>query len=257
MITDILASGTLAYALVFARMAGLVFNPIYGRKGIPNSVKIVIILGITLVLTPVLPRPAIAGGLPMFVVLFEIIKEFSVGFVFGFVFQLFYYMLLFVGDVMDMQFGLSMAKIFDPGTNIQMSVSGNVLNIIFVMFVFASGSHLTLIRLFTTSYAVVPMGTAVLGPAAGAHFASMFIRVFELALKLALPFVAAELVLEVSMGILMKLIPQIHVFVINIQAKVLLGLLLIILFAGPISSFLDSYILIMLESMQSALFTLV
>ena len=55
------------------------------------------------------------------------------------------------------------------------------------------------------------------------------------------------------MGVLMKLIPQIHVFVINIQLKMLLGILLLLLFAGPITSFLDNYIRLMFENMEGVL----
>ena len=54
------------------------------------------------------------------------------------------------------------------------------------------------------------------------------------------------------MGILMKLIPQIHIFVINIQFKMLLGLILLLAFAAPVSSFLDNYMRIMLENLQYA-----
>ena len=51
-----------------------------------------------------------------------------------------------------------------------------------------------------------------------------------LALKLSLPVLAAELIGQLGMGILMKVIPQINVFAINFELKILLGLLLVTLF---------------------------
>ena len=54
------------------------------------------------------------------------------------------------------------------------------------------------------------------------------------------------------MGVLMKLIPQIHIFVINIQFKMILGLLLLLAFAGPVASFTDNYMRIMFENLQYA-----
>ena len=72
-------------------------------------------------------------------------------------------------------------------------------------------------------------------------------------IKLVLPFVAAEFVLEGSMGVLMKLIPQIHVFVINIQSKILLGILLMMLFARPIGAFIDSYYGMMMSEVQKVM----
>ena len=52
---------------------------------------------------------------------------------------------------------------------------------------------------------------------------------------------------------LMKLIPQIQVFVINIQAKILLGLLLMMLFAYPVGAFLDTYISSMMTEVQTVM----
>jgi flagellar biosynthetic protein FliR len=44
-----------------------------------------------------------------------------------------------------------MAKVFDPGTSIQMSISGNIFSLLFVLFLFVTDSHLVLIRLFASS----------------------------------------------------------------------------------------------------------
>ena len=49
---------------------------------------------------------------------------------------------------------------------------------------------------------------------------------------------AAELLGEVGMGVLMKAIPQINAFVINIELKVIIGLLLFFLLLTPINEFL-------------------
>ena len=165
-----------------------------------------------------------------------LLRELFVGLACGFVFQIYYYMLFFVGDWMDMHFGLSMAKVFDPGTSIQASMSGNLLNAMFLLYFFATDSHLLLIRIFIDSFRILPV----------------FIAAFSMILRLALPFVAAEVVLELITGVLMKLIPQIHVFVINMQMKVALGFILLLAFSGPITSFLDNYMRVMLENMQWA-----
>ena len=72
-------------------------------------------------------------------------------------------------------------------------------------------------------------------------------------IKLVLPFVAAEFILEMTMGVLMKLIPQIHVFVINIQCKILLGIMLMMLFAYPMGAFMDRYTEAMMTEAQKLL----
>ena len=153
---------------------------------------------------------------------------------------------------MDMHFGLSMAKVFDPGTSIQASMSGNLLNAMFLLYFFATDSHLLLIRIFIDSFRILPVGAVSLSAETPQFFIVLFIAAFSMILRLALPFVAAEVVLELITGVLMKLIPQIHVFVINMQMKVALGFILLLAFSGPITSFLDNYMRVMLENMQWA-----
>ena len=85
--------------------------------------------------------------------------------------------------------------------------------------------------------------------------AELFLTCIVLAVKLALPILAAELLGEISMGILMKAIPQINAFVINIELKVIIGLGLFFLFLVPIQEFLLSAELEMLASLRRVLET--
>lgn len=243
-----------AYMLVFARMAGMLgINPIFSRKNVPAILRSGLILLLTLLIAPgiELQKDFIGFDLAL-----GLIQELLVGLVCGYVFQVFYYMLLLAGDLMDMHFGMSMAKVFDPGTNIQMSISGNILNILFMLYIFASNSHLLLIKIFATSFQIVPAGMFVFSPETVGFTINLFIQIFSLSLRLILPFIVVEFIMDMSMGILMKLIPQIHVFVINIQFKMLLALLMLLMFAVPMGDFLDKYMNLMFEKMQQVLFTL-
>ena len=78
----------------------------------------------------------------------------------------------------------------------------------------------------------------------------MFIDCTILGIKLAMPILAAELMGQVGMGILMKVIPQINVFVINIDLKLIIGLVLVMLLLVPFSQFLldaEMQMLVMLQ----------
>jgi flagellar biosynthetic protein FliR len=84
----------------------------------------------------------------------------------------------------------------------------------------------------------------------------LFVNTFSLVMRLTMPFIAADMVLEVAMGILMKLIPQINVFVVSMQLKILLGITLMFLFAAPISNFITNYTDGMLKAMEQVLYSL-
>jgi len=240
--------------LCFVRMTGMVaLNPFLARRNVPSQIRVALSLGLAIVLAPSLDISAVQD-LGAVALVAAMLRELFLGLCCSFVFQFFYYLLFFAGDFMDIQFGLSMARVFDPGTSIQTSVSGNLLTLLFSLYIFATDSHLVMIQIFAESFSLVPLGAfgVVSGEIIG-FMIDLSVSVFSLALRLTLPFVAAEFVLEMSMGVLMKLIPQIHVFVINIQFKVLLAILLLFFFASPISSFLNNYADLMMTSIKNAL----
>lgn len=250
------AQSLMAYILVFCRMGGMVFfNPLLMRKELPALVRIGIAAGLTLVITPGVAEGAPAA-LADLALVFELTKELFVGIVCGMIFQIYYYLLFFIGDIMDTEFGLSMAKVFDPSTSIQMSISGGLLQFVFALYLFATDSHLLMIRIFASSYDIVPLGQIFVTEAAAGFVLDQFMLAFSLVIRLGLPFIAASLVMQVAMGVLMKLIPQINVFVLNIQMKIFLGLFMLFLFAGSIGVFVNNYTEKMFEAMSEALYFL-
>ena len=78
----------------------------------------------------------------------------------------------------------------------------------------------------------------------------LFLLCTVLAVKLCMPILAAELLGQLGMGILMKVIPQINVFSINIELKIIIGLLLLLLLLSPISEFLLQAETTMLSSLS-------
>jgi flagellar biosynthetic protein FliR len=116
-------------------------------------------------------------------------------------------------------------------------VTASLLNILLILDFFAENGHYTLMRLLTTSGELVPYGAAALGDGVYAYVIELFLACMLLAVKLAMPILAAELLGEVGM-VLMKAIPQINAFVINIELKVIIGLLLFFLLLTPINEFL-------------------
>ena len=243
------------YILVFARMAGLIlFNPLLSRKNVPTQVRAGLVLMLTLLVSPAVDSSHIDPA--SFDMLLGIFKELFMGFVCGFVYQIFYFLLLFVGDCMDTEFGMAMAKVFDPATNIQVSVSGSLITVLFMLYILITDSHLVMIQMYALSFKLVPIGTITLSTNAYQLMLTLFVEVFSLALRLLLPFMVVEFILQITMGIMMKLVPQIHVFVINFQMKQGLGLVMLFSMSPVIAAFLDNYIIIMLENMQRAMMIL-
>lgn len=238
---------------IMARMSGFIlFNPIFGRNNIPVAFRI----GMTLVLSvSVISGAAAQQAVTLPVGLADlsirIILELALGFFFGMVMDFFFYIPQFAGTLIDTQMGMTMNQIYDPASKTSMSVTGVLLNAMMMMFFFAANGHHTLLRLILTSGEVVPFGAVALGADAAEAMLVVFVECTTLAVKLTLPILAAELLGQIGMGVLMKVIPQINVFAINIELKIIIGLGLLLMLLAPISEYildLEREMLISLET---------
>lgn len=238
---EVLYESLIIYMLVFARIGAIMFfNPIFSRSNVPNQYKLIFVLWLSVVIVPTINISGIyfETDFSMFLALSN---ELMLGFALNFVFIIFYYMIYYAGDTIDFAFGLSMAKVFDPGTNMQMSLTGNLLTILFTIYFFAMDCHLLFIKIIASSFTFIQLGAVIIPE----EFPTFMLEVFNLCLflmiKLTAPFVVLEFIIAITLGILMKLVPQIHVFVLSIQMKILSGFALLIIIFPNIIELTDEY----------------
>lgn len=226
------------FLYVLMRIAGfMLFNPIFARSGVPGVCKAGMILAVSVAVyagsggTAVVPTSLV-------VFMLRLIMELGLGIAVDFVMRFFFYVADLGGNMIDTQMGLTMARTYDPGSQTQMTVTGNLLNALMILLFFEANGHITLMRLFLSSGELIPFGTVTFNIAMSERLVEIFVECALLALKLCLPILIAELLGQVGMGILMKAIPQINVFAINIELKVIVGMAMLFLLISPISNFL-------------------
>lgn len=241
------------FMTILGRMSGFVFfNPLFARSNIPGIVK----SGFSLLLSAVVffTQP-IAPVVPLTVLEFSVhfLLEMVLGFILGLVVNTFFYIPLLAGSSIDLQMGMTMGATYDPGSGANISVNANLLNLLMMLLFFAANGHHTLLRILLTSGDVVPFGAVTLGPEVYSSVLALFAECTILGVKLCMPVLAAEMMGQVGMGILMKTIPQINVFAINIELKVIIGLIMYLFMLIPFSEFLLAAELSMLTSLQELL----
>lgn len=251
-IWGIIQSNFIVVIMVLARVSGIfAFNPIFSRNGVPNMVK----AGVSLMLAVVMAAAGnfsytLPQGLLPFV--FDIAKEMLVGFTLGFFVNLMLQLFSYAGELADYQIGLSMAKGYDP-TFGSSSIITRYFSYWFMIYFFLAGGHLSYIKLFSVSYEILPIGFQSLN----VNFAYIIVMYLEtvitLGVKLAMPILAAELVTEFCIGVLMKAVPSIHVFVLNIQIKMLVGFAVLVFSSPMVSSFLQDIMDLMFANLNGLL----
>ena len=225
-------------------MSGFIFlNPVLGRRNIPSIAK----TGLALVLS-VLIYTAEGGGASDFTVdsslefAVLLLKEFAVGFLIGFIMELMDMIFTFAGTVMDFQMGISMAQVYDPQSGVQISLTGKILQIYYMLIFFAVDGHLVLMRILLNAGELVPYGQVAISTNAAEMAMEIFYDCVILAVKLSFPLIAFEFILEIVVGVLMKINPQVNIFILSIQLRLLCGFIMMIILVDPINSFIGDVI---------------
>lgn len=136
------------FTLIFMRVTGFVlFNPILNRSTLTNLFRAGMIMVLSVFVMGVVEEGPAA--LPGTVVEFglRLLLELGIGFVLGFVMQLLFMVIQVGGEVIDNQMGLTMAQVYDASSQINMTVTASLLNVLLVLDFFAENGHYTMLRI--------------------------------------------------------------------------------------------------------------
>lgn len=224
------------FALVVMRMSGaILFNPLLGRTNYPRPAKGALIFALSLLLYLGVDGQLAHEPSTMLEFGFMLMKELMVGFVLGFSMELAYAVIRFASAIMDYTMGLSMAQVYDPQYNTQMTITSGIYYALLSLLFLATNGHLRMIGLFYTSARLIPFGEVTLRTELYQLMLEIFKANIAMGLQIAFPLIAMELVTEAAIGILMRMIPQINVFAVNFQVKIIVGLMMMVLLFSPMA----------------------
>ena len=115
---------------------------------------------------------------------------------------------------------------------------------------FAVDGHVALFRVLIMMREILPYGSFTINPNTLPMMLELFAQCTLLGVQMAFPIIALELLGESGVGILMRTIPQINIFAINIQTKIIVGLLAVLFLVGPFVDFINKIILMMMEQIN-------
>jgi len=235
------------------RVAGMIFfNPIFGRKSIPNVLKVGLTLVIALNAVYEIGNISVINYTTIELML-AMLKEFAVGLTIGFIMQLFLSVFHIGGELIDLQMGFSMASMYDPTSKANISLTGNIMTSMYILLFFISNSHLALMNIVIKSFQVVPIGLQPISTRLSVFFIELFACILAYAVQLSMAIVVTEIIVEVAVGILMRLVPNINVFVVNLQIKILVGLVVLLTIIPALAKYMTMINSIMMERIAQVL----
>ena len=216
--------------LILVRISCFVYiAPFFGTRNAPSQAKIAFSFFVALLVYGFVDKTAIEyTGMIGYAII--VLKEGITGLLIGFAANICNSIILFAGNIIDMDIGLSMAQEFDPMTNSQVTITGNLYQYLLLLMMVVTNMHHYVLRALIDSYQVIPVNGQVfqwdsLAESMTTYMADSFVIAF----RIVLPVFACMMILNCILGIMAKVAPQMNMFAVGMQMKVLLGLTVLFL----------------------------
>lgn len=216
--------------LILVRISCFVFAaPFYGMHNVPARVKVGLSALVAILIFSSVDATAVTyTGMIGYAVI--VLREGITGLLIGLAANICNSIILFAGNIIDMDIGLAMAQEFDPMTQSQVTITGNLYQYFVLLMLVATNMHHYILRALIDSYQVVPINGqsfdwASISDAWVQYLGDMFVIAF----RIVLPVFASIMILNCILGIMAKVAPQMNMFAVGIQLKVLLGLFVLFL----------------------------
>ncbi len=210
--------------LVLVRVASFLYTaPFYNQDAMPNRVKIGFALFVSGLLFVSVPELNVSySGVYDYTVI--VLKEGITGLLIGLAANICSSIVLFSGRLIDMEVGLAMANLMDPTTREQASITGTMYSNGIMMLLILSDMHIFILRAMTDSYEVIPVGEMILDHEGLYEAIVTYLTDYMvIAFRIVLPVFICIMMLNVILGIMAKVSPQMNMFSVGFQLKVFVG----------------------------------
>ena len=205
------------FILILMRMASFVYTaPFFNTSGTPQKTKVGFSVFLSILVYSLQGSDVSVSYNGVIGYAALVLEEVAVGLLLGAVTSFCTQIILFSGKIIDMDTGISMAQIYDPTTRMQVGIMGNFYYYLVMLLLIVSGLHRYLVAAIVETYNAIPVG--------GVKFSSTIYTDS----------------------------PQMNMFVVGIQLKLFVGLL-VIYFTISMLPAVSGYILEEIETIFAAL----
>lgn len=239
-VEDMLERG-LAFFLVMARIGGIfMLSPILAGAAVPRRIRAMLTIFLAgAVFTGLPPQWQSPPDMTIVSVATSAVSELMVGVMVGMIASLPIVAAQLAGEVMGYQMGLALAQTFNPLSGANSSVLESM------MFYLALGIFVSLDGLEGVFFALrstfdhMPLGSLGASMLPGEMIAGLLHSGYENALRIAAPVAVMMMVETIATGVIMKTVPSVNILSIGFAIKILLGVFVLIMALGAISTLLQ------------------
>lgn len=205
------------------RILGLIASaPVFSSVSVPVTVKIGLGVLLALIIAPT--APAMPAFDPMsYAGLLILTQQLLIGIGMGFVMQIAFSCMEMAGELAGLTMGLGFATFFDPQTQGRSIAVSQFLSLVTLLLFLSLNVHLTLLAALADSFISMPITELPMQVSSFHHLTLWGSKVFSAGLQLALPIVAALLIINVGLSVLARSAPQLNLFGIGFPVTLTVG----------------------------------
>lgn len=213
------------FLLIVVRVSTMLFVfPVFASQQIPVLARIglAFLFGFVLSHTvPVMAPLADAGAL-----LAAVVSQVVIGLLVGFVAYLVFMGIQFAGEILDIQVGFAVANILNPETQQQVTVIGELQLTIATLVFLMSNAYIPMLQGIGGSFHLVPLPFVSLDPGVLTNVMAFVADAFLIVVKIAAPPAVALFLVNLSLGLMARVAPQMNVFVVGFPLQIGVGLIM-------------------------------
>lgn len=198
--------------------------PIFASRVVPMRTKIGLSFVIALCMQVSLaPQPVVSLTGPL--ALGAVLQQLAIGASIGLAIRIVFASVEMAGELIGLQMGLNFAGFFDPINNAQASPAGRLFgNMAMLLFIVLNG-HLLMIMAVSDSFTTFPVGGGALDALRTMRLHELGAVIFSYGLWIALPMIGMLLFVNMVLGVISRIAPQMNVFAIGFPLTLSTGLL--------------------------------
>jgi flagellar biosynthetic protein FliR len=198
--------------------------PIFSSRSVPVRTRVGLAFIVAVCAQAGLPPQPLVGltdPLAFQVVLQQIVLGVSIGLAVRIVFA----SVELAGELIGLQMGLNFAGFFDPTTNSQTSTVGRFFGNMTMLLFVVLGGHLMLLQVVVASFETFPVGGNAFESINRLRLHELGAVMFRYGLWIALPMIGMLLFINIVLGIVSRIAPQMNAFAIGFPLTLSAGLL--------------------------------
>ena len=248
-------------ALMLGRVIAMIqLTPFLGGKIAPLQIKMALSVLLVLIVWPIARGSVNAAELDLSALSFLMLmlKEVLIGFVIGFVNAHIFFVMDMAGRLVDTTRGTSMSEVQDPHSKTRVTPVGDMYTQLFLVIFIAVNGHHIFFEAFFYSFEAMPVSkTLAWGEPRLELFMDKILQVggeiWQIALVLAAPVVAATFITDVVFGILNRVAPQLNAYFMSMPVKALGGVVMILVALDAIVARMGDWVVWVLVELKELL----